>query len=493
MTGGTESLTDPLRETLAVFDGSGVPHTTTEVSERLELGRRSTYSRLERLVDRGELETKKVGASARVWWRPRAMGDRTEVDGERKRKRRIERHREQLVALNNLNGIVQDVTEAIIERSTREEIERILCERLAAAESYEFAWVGDVDVGSQTVNVRAEAGTDDYLEEVTISTDPDDEHGEGPTGRALRTGTLQTTQDIQNDPRYEPWRDVAERYGFRSSAAIPIVHEETVYGVLNVYADRPRAFEGDEGAVISQLGEIVGHAIVAAERKQALMADEVVELEFRIHDVYEALAVGTADGADRSDGFVALEHTLPIEDEEYLVYGTAATESTERLRGLVAELPHWTDVTFRAEDDGTVPFELRLSEPPVLSAVASVGGSVERAVFEDGDFRMTLHLSPSVEVRTVIDAVQSTYPTAEMVARRQITRDENEPERTRRAVTTELTDRQRTVLEAAYHAGLFEWPRSATGEEVADSLEIAAPTFHQHLRKAQGKVFDALL
>ncbi|MDS0477908.1 PAS domain S-box protein [Natrinema sp. 1APR25-10V2] len=40
------------------------------MADQLDLGRRSTYERLERLVDHGELETKKAGSNGRVWWRP---------------------------------------------------------------------------------------------------------------------------------------------------------------------------------------------------------------------------------------------------------------------------------------------------------------------------------------------------------------------------------------------------------------------------------------
>jgi len=54
-------LTDILRETLDLFEAGGAPMTTTEVAEQLDLGRRSTYERLERLVDHDRLETKKVG------------------------------------------------------------------------------------------------------------------------------------------------------------------------------------------------------------------------------------------------------------------------------------------------------------------------------------------------------------------------------------------------------------------------------------------------
>ncbi|ELY50983.1 PAS domain-containing sensor histidine kinase [Natronolimnohabitans innermongolicus] len=63
-------LTDTLQETLAIFEEGGAPRTTSEVAEQFDLGRRSAYERLERLVDHDRLETKKVGGNGRVWWRP---------------------------------------------------------------------------------------------------------------------------------------------------------------------------------------------------------------------------------------------------------------------------------------------------------------------------------------------------------------------------------------------------------------------------------------
>ena len=61
-----------------------------------------------------------------------------------------------------------------------------------------------------------------------------------------------------------------------------------------------------------------------------------------------------------------------------------------------------------------------------------------------------------------------------------------------RIVESGLTDRQRTVLEAAYRSGYFEWPRRHTsGEELADALGVASSTLHQHLRVATAKVLDS--
>ncbi|MFD1564724.1 PAS domain S-box protein [Haloarchaeobius amylolyticus] len=401
--------------------------------------------------------------------------------------RDLERQREQLAVLNNLNDVVRSITDEVIDQSTRAEIERVVCERLAETDSYLFAWIGDVDVATQTVNLRAEAGVEGYLDGITISTDPDDERSRGPTGQAILEREIQTAQDIAADSRYDLWRDHVEQYGFRSSAAIPIVSEGTVYGVLNVYADRPNAFEGEERAVISQLGEVVGHAIAATERKRALMSDDVVELQFRIRDIFTAVGAGVT-----TDGTITIDHMVPIENDEYLVYGTLTEDAIAGLDALVDAVPHWVDVTYRTAS-GPTTFELRLSDPPVLSTVASLGGAIERAVIEDGDYRMTVHLVPGADVRRAIDVVQTTYPTAELLKHRQTTRADTTGERVQHVLTDELTDRQRAALEAAFHAGFFEWPRDASGEDVAESLEIAPATFHQHLRRAQKKVFESLL
>jgi predicted DNA binding protein len=114
-------------------------------------------------------------------------------------------------------------------------------------------------------------------------------------------------------------------------------------------------------------------------------------------------------------------------------------------------------------------FEVRMTDPPILSVVASLGGTVESAVVENGELGLTVHLAPSVDVRKVIDAVEDAYPGAEMLRRRQISRTGDERRLVRRRLAAELTERQRTALEVAYYAGFFDWPRGASGEDLADS------------------------
>lgn len=59
---------------LAVFDRRDRPDeplTAPEVADRIGCARRTAHKKLTQLTDEGELETKKVGARGRVWWRPR--------------------------------------------------------------------------------------------------------------------------------------------------------------------------------------------------------------------------------------------------------------------------------------------------------------------------------------------------------------------------------------------------------------------------------------
>ncbi|MCD2203516.1 bacterio-opsin activator domain-containing protein [Halobacterium sp. KA-6] len=410
-----------------------------------------------------------------------------DVTEQREYERQLEAQRERLAALNQLNDVVHGVAGAVVDQSTREEIERIACERLAESPSYEFAWVGEPDPETQAVNVRASAGTDGYLDEVSLSVDPDDSASEGPTGRALRTGEMQIVLDVHDDGDYEQWRDVADEYDFQSSAAIPIHYEDTTYGVLNVYANRSDAFREQERTVVEHLGHLVGHAIAAAERKQALMSDAVVELEFRIREIADAIGAGTVPETP-----IELERTISVDEDEFLVYGTVDDGGVDQVEQLAETVPFWESVTVVGEDVDGVRFELRLSDPPLMSEVASLGGSVRRVVIGE-DLRMTAQFPQDTDMREVVDALQNEYDSAEAVARRQVTERDERPGRLADVWSEELTDRQRTVVETAYFSGFFEWPRATSGEDVADSLGISGPTFSQHLRAAENKIFARLV
>ncbi|WP_226004190.1 bacterio-opsin activator domain-containing protein [Natrinema salinisoli] len=400
----------------------------------------------------------------------------------RRLKRELECQRERRTTLEGITDVVHEITAAVVEGSTREELERVTCETLAGFSEYEFAFVAAVDAKTGNIRNRVEAGVDGYVEAIPLSTDPDDPAGRGPFGRAIRTQSMQVSTDVFADPDFEPWRDDAREHDYRSAAAIPITHEGTLYGALGLTSANPAAFEGDTRDVIGQVGEILGHAIAARDRKRALVSDDLIELDYEIRNAFELFDAAPTDERIRFDRVVR------IDEDRFLEYGTTTTAALPAFEQLVERVPHWDEVTVLDESDDTVAFELEITSPPMFSVVADHGGYVEQAVLEDGDYTMTVHLPRRTDVRAVTAAIKQVYPGAENVARRQITPATESIDRIQDHLSQALTDRQRTVLETAYYAGFFEWPRVSTGEEIADRLEISPATFHEHLRAAQRKL-----
>lgn len=407
----------------------------------------------------------------------------TDISERRQYERELERQREQLAALDELNDVVRGITEAVIDQSTRAEIERVACERLADADSYRFAWIGGVESGP-ALGPRVEVGADGYVDEFPCVPAPDGSTDPGLAGEAIRTREIRVVQDAL-DASDAAVRAHARALEYRSAAVIPIVHQEVLYGVLGICSERPDAFAEAEREVVGQLGDVIGHAIAAVDRKRALMSDEVVELELRVPyplDSHGLSAVG--------DGPITIERMLPLGDDEYLVYGAA--DATEAVDTLAESLPDWTDARTFDETGPEVQFEAHVSDAPVISAVADRGGNFKRGRIEDGTYDATVQLPPGTDVRRIVDTIRKRAPDLRVVRQRQVTRELPSSAALLSVLADDLTERQRVALETGYFEGFFDWPRLRSGEEVAESLGIGASTYHQHVRKAEKKLLDVV-
>lgn len=400
------------------------------------------------------------------------------------------RQREQLETLNRLNRIGHDITHAVITTETRAELEQEVCERLVASDAYRFAWLGGVNPGSDDVVPKAAAGAEDgYLESVEISTDDDEAIGYGPVGRAIRSSEGQVVNDTASDPSFEPWRDAALERGYRSAAAVPIIHEDLVYGVLVVYAGSERAFTAPVKTILSRIGDVIAHAITAIERRDALVSDAVVELEFRIEGMAEELVELSATESCTIE-FEQLVHG----DETLLAYGAAEGVSEDRFRDAVDETDGIEDVRFLSIRRDELEFELL--SPAAISlfdTIATYGGRIKSASIEGGEFRFIVELPRGRDTRQLIELIREQRPDATYLAQRTTERRGPDAASSTSVLEGDLTEKQRAALETAYFAGYFDWPRESTGEEIAERLGISPATFNQHLRTAERKFFDSVL
>lgn len=408
-----------------------------------------------------------------------------------KRKQReleLEQQRNELAELNRINAVIRDINRTLVGATTREEIEETVVKRMAGSDAYVFVWIGEHHPGSKTVRPTRWAGDGEaYLEDITITTG-ERPTGNGPTGRAFRTGDVEVAQDIVEDPEFEPWREAAEAQNFRSSAAIPLRYGDTIYGVLNIYTGQAFAFDEREQEVLKELGEIIGHAINAVESKKLLYSDRVVELEFRITGA-ESFFI---DATDELECTLRLEGVIPATDSTFLYYVSLVDAPPESIIELAENAPNIDDVTVIKEHDEDSLLLVRVSGSSAVMTFIQAGARVKTAIAENGEAVFIADVAPDAETSTIVDAVRRVFPESELVARRETERPAQTQREFREVSKERLTDKQRAALEAAYRGGYFARPRDISGNDLAESFDVTPSTFHHHLQTALNKVVGAV-
>jgi predicted DNA binding protein len=402
------------------------------------------------------------------------VGFQTDITARKEAELAVERERENLELLvDRINGLLGDVTGELVAAESREEIDAALAERLADADPYVGAWVGEVDLPGETVVQSASAGTAPAFE---VSLDSDD-----PTAKAVETGEMQVT--LTDDlPADSPHRQAGA-----GLAAVPLVYRETQYGVLTVYAGAADAFNDREAVVLSALARAAATAINAVESRRMLTADEVVELELSMRDP-DLFFVGLSRGRELEYGGAA-----PRDGDTVLMFLTVRDDDGEttaieaaRERSDVES----ADVLVERED-GTL-LEIAAAAP-LVDMLADRGARLEEVLAVDGEARIRVELPAGGDPRGLLEALQERYDGTELVAYHEHER----PARTREQFVDELEDRlteqQLTALRKAYLSGYFDPNRPVTGDELAASMEISRSTFHQHLRAAERKLVGGFL
>jgi len=215
-----------------------------------------------------------------------------------------------ITRLTVINGLISDVLGALVEASTREEIAQTICTRLGETELYDFAWLGERELGTDDIVVRAASGATGRTLDSIESTLGAGENT--PEARVVETGQPEIVQPVGDDDSVPtPVRRAAFADGLQSMLAVPLTYGSTVYGVVGLYTSERDAFGSRERASFGTLGEMAGFAVNATRHRSVLLSDTVVELRLRITDRADPL-VATAAEQEASlsvDGLVPAAET----------------------------------------------------------------------------------------------------------------------------------------------------------------------------------------
>ncbi|MGM0397932.1 MAG: bacterio-opsin activator domain-containing protein [Halobacteriota archaeon] len=376
--------------------------------------------------------------------------------------------------LQRVEGLVEDIMEALVRADSREEIEALTAERFASGNEYGAVWLGRYDeVDGRLTVVQAPGDQVNAHEPIDLGGDT---IGLQAISDAIDGRTARVVEEMAGLP------GVAR--ADERAIVVPLSYQSTTYGVLVVYTDENDLVDR-ERRLLQQLGYCIAAIISAVLTRRTMATDTVLNVAVGIHDeglslielsaeldsVFEHRAT-TVDGGD----LLTLART-DYQDAEKLV------ETAERYDDVVAA------EAIVADDRGCV-VQFRLTDSPLCSVLGETGAREMSMDARRTSLDVEFRVGTERMARQAITALRETYDRVELLAFHEVDDPVQTDRGFREKLRARLTERQLTALRRAYVSGFFEWPRRADGEQLADSMDIVPSTYHQHLQAAKRKLVD---
>jgi PAS domain S-box-containing protein len=188
------------------------------------------------------------------------------------------RAEEALRRANRAYRVLSDCNQAMVRATDEASLLSSTCQIIADTGGYRMAWVGYVDADQGTI-VRpvARAGHEaGYLDAILT---PEMIGLGGPIVTVLQTSAPCAVRDIATDPAFAHWSGEALARGYASMVSLPLLADGQVFGVVNVYASQPDAFDPAEIALLLELaGDLAYGITVLRTRLERQRAEEQLRL-----------------------------------------------------------------------------------------------------------------------------------------------------------------------------------------------------------------------
>jgi PAS domain S-box-containing protein len=206
---------------------------------------------------------------------------------------------QRVLRLNRLYYVLSEINDAILRVRNPVQLYERVCRIAVQGGLLRMAWVGLVDAATQEVHPVAHWGVEEGYMQCLHITVADEPRGRGPVGTSIRERRHDICNNLEAEPRMEPWRAEALRRGYRSLAAFPLTFEGRVIGALTLYAGEVDFFKADEIHLMESLANNLAFAITTFEQEERQRRAE--ETQARLVAILEATTdfVGICDTETR--------------------------------------------------------------------------------------------------------------------------------------------------------------------------------------------------
>ncbi|TAJ75987.1 MAG: response regulator [Gallionellaceae bacterium] len=163
--------------------------------------------------------------------------------------------------LAQLYATLSQCNQAIVRSTNEEELFPQLCRDAVQFGGFQMAWVGLVDAADQQIKPIASFGEGaGYQAWLQVSADADSQFGCGQTA-ALRGKQPVWSQDFMHDPLTAPWREHGARFGWGSSAVLPLYRGGAAIGSFSLYSSRVNFFDEDARKLLVEMAMNIDYAL----------------------------------------------------------------------------------------------------------------------------------------------------------------------------------------------------------------------------------------
>lgn len=313
----------------------------------------------------------------------------------------------EVLAMSRAFLTLAHVNQVIVRAEDASDLFEQICQVAVDQGGFLGAWVAVPGPGTSVDIVTSAGSLDGYVSRKVVTTDPDDEHGRGPTGIALREGRSYFSAHFLDDPLTRPWHGLGREFGLQAAATLPLRSDGRVVACLTLYSDRPDFYDDELERLLEGVADNVSFALDRLEARRRL--EEVAAQRSRLLTRLVAAQEGERAriAADVHDDFVQSVAALGLRlgvlrrqaNEAEPALGASFEELQELVTALGGGLRQLLLDLEPAEPGATLVEMLRSVAEQVLDSTP-VRWSVERPADQAGTLPAD-GLSDAVVVQTV--------------------------------------------------------------------------------------------
>jgi PAS domain S-box-containing protein len=195
---------------------------------------------------------------------------------------------DELIRLNRALNARSKSSKAMMDSKNEISYLRNVCKIITEDCGYAMVWIGYAlkDRYKSVVPMAYHGCSNSYIEKMNISWD-NTEYGNGPTGRAIKSGKPELCRNMVTDPTYAPWRSEGLKSGFASSLVLPIIIDGKPFGALSIYSRETDAFSPNEINLLNDVSQDLAYGIsyIRLSESERAAARAIKENEIKLKEL----------------------------------------------------------------------------------------------------------------------------------------------------------------------------------------------------------------